>query len=55
MGMRLSKGDCSLLFSCYLEVGCFWPYLSMPSRIIFESSVWRGLFKLFQSLYVLSA
>jgi hypothetical protein len=24
-------------------VGLFWPYLSMPSRRIFDSKVWRGI------------
>jgi hypothetical protein len=27
----------------YLEVGRFCPYLSMPSRRIFDSSVWRAI------------
>jgi hypothetical protein len=27
----------------YLEVGRFCPYLSMPSRWIFDSNVWRGI------------
>lgn len=25
------------------KVGCFCPYLSMPNRRIFDSSVWRGI------------
>ena len=28
---------------CYLAVGRFCPYLSMPRRRIFDSNVWRGI------------